>query len=62
MTSTTHHPDASIILDRLHTMRADLLAQIAQQRGGTVSRAEMANDHFAHKRGDTRRHQDCARS
>ena len=39
MTSTTHTPDAAIILDRLHTMRADLLAQIAQQRGGTVSRA-----------------------
>ena len=56
MTSTTHHPDASIILDRLHTMRADLLAQIAQQRGGTVSRAEMATDHFAHSeetRADT---------
>jgi DnaK suppressor protein len=56
MTSTTHTPDASIILDRLHTMRANLLAQIAQQRGGTVSRAEMANDHFAHSeetRADT---------
>ena len=48
MTSTTHTPDAAIILDRLHTLRADLLAQIAQQRGGTVSRAEMATDHFAH--------------
>ena len=56
MTSTTHHPDAAIILDRLHTMCADLLAQIAQQRGGTVSRAEMATDHFAHSeetRADT---------
>ena len=56
MTSTTHTPDAAIILDRLHTMRADLLAQIAQQRGGTVSRAEMAADHFTHSeetRADT---------
>jgi DnaK suppressor protein len=48
MTSITHTPDAEVVLARLHTMRSDLLAQIAQQRGGTVSRAEMATDHFAH--------------
>jgi len=48
MTSITHMPDAEVVLARLHTMRSDLLAQIAQQRGGTVSRAEMATDHFAH--------------
>ena len=48
MTSITHTPDAEVVLARLHTMRSDLLAQIAQQRGGTVSHAEMATDHFAH--------------
>lgn len=29
-------------------LRAGLLAQIAQQRGGVVSRAEAAADHFGH--------------
>lgn len=29
-------------------MRANLLAQIAGQRGGTVSRADAAADHFGH--------------
>jgi DnaK suppressor protein len=29
-------------------MRAALLAQIAEQRGGTVSRVEVAADHFGH--------------
>jgi len=56
MTSITHTPDTEVVLARLHTMRSDLLAQIAQQRGGTVSRAEMAADHFAHSeetRADT---------
>ena len=31
---------------RLTQMRTDLLAQIAQQRGGVISRAEAAADHF----------------
>ncbi len=33
---------------QLQAMRAALLAQIAQQRGGVVSRAEAAADHFGH--------------
>jgi DnaK suppressor protein len=32
--------------DQLLRMRTDLLAQIAEQRGGVVSRAEVAADHF----------------
>ena len=44
-------------MDKQHTgpyqqqlidMRASLLAQIAQQRGGVVSRAEVAAEHFGH--------------
>ncbi len=31
---------------RLTQMRSDLLAQIAQQRGGVISRAEAAANHF----------------
>jgi DnaK suppressor protein len=60
MTSITHTPDAEVVLARLHTMRSDLLAQIAQQRGGTVSRAEMATDHFSHSE-DTRADTNTAR-
>ncbi len=33
---------------RLTTMRTGLLAQIAEQRGGVVSRAEAASAHFGH--------------
>lgn len=33
---------------QLETLRAALLDQIAQQRGGTKSRAEVAAEHFAH--------------
>jgi DnaK suppressor protein len=33
---------------QLSAMRAALLAQIAEQRGGTVSRVEVAADHFGH--------------
>jgi DnaK suppressor protein len=33
---------------KLEHQRADLLTQIAQQRGGKASRAEVAADHFAH--------------
>ena len=32
--------------EQLLTMRTGLLAQIAEQRGGVVSRAEVAADHF----------------
>jgi DnaK suppressor protein len=33
---------------QLETLRAALLDQIAQQRGGTKGRAEVAAEHFAH--------------
>lgn len=33
---------------KLETKRAELLEQIAQQRGGITSRGEMAAEHFAH--------------
>ena len=33
---------------QLETLRAQLLNQIAQQRGGAKSRAEVASEHFAH--------------
>jgi DnaK suppressor protein len=39
---------ASAFKQKLETQRADLLAQIAQQRGGKTSRAEVAAEHFAH--------------
>jgi hypothetical protein len=32
----------------LLAQRTELLAQIAQQRGGTRSRADVAEEHFAH--------------
>jgi DnaK suppressor protein len=35
-------------LQLLQTKRAQLLAQIADQRGGQISRAEVAAEHFAH--------------
>lgn len=44
MTSPTH----SAYQQQLVAMRTALLAQIAEQRGGIVSRAEVAADHFAH--------------
>lgn len=47
MTTPTHTPDTKAIVNRLHAMRTDLLAHIAQQRGGAISRAEMAANHFA---------------
>ncbi len=39
---------ATAFKQKLETQRANLLAQIAQQRGGTASRAEVAAEHFAH--------------
>lgn len=41
-------PTTSAYQHQLTTMRAALLAQIAEQRGGIVSRAEVAADHFGH--------------
>jgi DnaK suppressor protein len=39
---------ATAFKQKLETQRTDLLAQIAQQRGGINSRAEVAAEHFAH--------------
>jgi DnaK suppressor protein len=41
----THHTPAFKL--KLETQRAELLAHIAQQRGGKTSRAEVASEHFA---------------
>jgi len=41
-------PATSNYQHQLMTMRTALLAQIAEQRGGIVSRAEVAADHFGH--------------
>ena len=43
-----HTQPASTYQQQLTAMRAALLAQIADQRGGTVSRAEVAAEHFGH--------------
>ncbi len=40
-----HHPDFT---QQLTAMRQALLAQIAEQRAGSVGRAEVAADHFGH--------------
>lgn len=42
MTAATTQPFQTQLL----AQRAALLAQIAEQRGGVISRAEAANDHF----------------
>lgn len=47
MTTPTHTLDTKALANRLHNMRTDLLAEIAEQRGGTLSRAEAAANHFA---------------
>jgi DnaK suppressor protein len=39
---------ATTFKQKLEHQRADLLTQIAQQRGGKASRAEVAAEHFAH--------------
>lgn len=39
---------AAVYQQQLMDMRSALLAQIAEQRGGVVSRAEAASDHFGH--------------
>jgi DnaK suppressor protein len=39
---------ATAFKQKLEAQRADLLAQIAEQRGGKTSRAEVAAEHFAH--------------
>ena len=40
-------PHATAFQHKLETQRASLLAQIAAQRGGQTSRAEVAAEHFA---------------
>ena len=43
------HPDLKTdYREDLLAQRADLLAQIAQQRGGVRSRVDVAEEHFAH--------------
>ena len=39
---------ATAFKQKLEAQRAELLAQIAQQRGGKASRADVAAEHFAH--------------
>lgn len=39
---------AAVYQQQLMNMRRALLTQIADQRGGVVSRAEVASDHFGH--------------
>jgi DnaK suppressor protein len=39
---------ATAFKQKLEAQRADLLVQIAEQRGGKTSRAEVAAEHFAH--------------
>ena len=39
---------ATAFKEKLEHQRAELLAQIAQQRGGKASRADVAAEHFAH--------------
>ena len=39
---------ATAFKQKLETLRANLLAQIAEQRGGKTSRADVAAEHFAH--------------
>jgi DnaK suppressor protein len=39
---------ATAFKQKLEAQRANLLAQIAQQRGGKASRVEVAAEHFAH--------------
>ena len=41
-------PHALAHKQQLEKMRAELLAQIAEQRGGKLSRADVAAEHFAH--------------
>ena len=41
-------PQNSVYQQQLEAMRSALLAQIAEQRGGVVGRAEVAAEHFGH--------------
>lgn len=41
-------PQASVYQQQLMAMRSTLLAQIAEQRGGVLSRADVSADHFGH--------------
>ena len=44
--TSSHTPTLSLPRERLWQDRAQLLQSIAQQRGGLVSRADMAAEHF----------------
>ena len=44
----THSNLITTYRERLLAQRTELLAQIAQQRGGARGRAEVAEEHFAH--------------
>ncbi len=44
--TSSHTPTLSLHRERLLQERAQLLQSIAQQRGGLVSRADMAAEHF----------------
>jgi DnaK suppressor protein len=48
MTTRANTLDKKAASAHLQDMRTALLAQIAQQRGGALSRADVAADHFAH--------------
>jgi DnaK suppressor protein len=44
--TSSHNPSHSVHRERLLQERTQLLQRIADQRGGLVSRADMAADHF----------------
>ena len=44
---------ANTFKQALETLRTNLLTQIAEQRGGTIGRAEVATEHFAHREDST---------
>ncbi len=48
-----NHQHARAFKQKLEGQRASLLAQIEQQRGGKVSRAEVAAEHFARTQDST---------
>jgi len=49
----THPNLLTAYRESLLAQRTELLAQIVQQRGGTRSRAEVAEEHFAHSENAT---------
>lgn len=47
------HPDSTHYRQKLLALRSALLEQIAGQRGGRRSRADVAAEHFQHKQDST---------